>query len=136
MQRGKKKAFSGFQKLYSCLDEDISHWKGTLFLHACPPLLPRAGPGSSAVSHPQQPSVVTELCSTTKQTDFLGEQGGKFHPVGWLERKPVASCFFAQPSTAFPLCCISAFTDFLHVPIYMHSKTAASDVTIWLGIML
>lgn len=134
-ERGRK-AFSGFRKLYSCLDEAISHWKETLLLHACPLLTSRAGPGFSAVSHPQHSSLVTELCSTTEKTDFLPERDGKFHPFGWLERKPVASRFFAQPDTAFASCCISAFTNFPHVSIYMHSKTAASDVTMWLAIML
>lgn len=55
-----------------------------------------------------------------KRQIFSGEQGGKFHPFGWLEREPVASCFFVQPGMAFLSCCISAFIDFPCVTIMNH----------------
>lgn len=84
-----------------------------------------AGPGSSAVSHPQHP----QLFSTSEETDILGEWGGKFHSFCCLGKVPLALLFFAEPGTAFCSFSISAFPGFPHVPIYMHSKPAAPDVT-------
>lgn len=103
---------------------------GLLLLHAWPPLILMAGPVSSAVFHPQHLSLVTQLFSSTEETDILGEWSGKFHLFCCLEKEPVALLFFAEPGTAFLLILYFSFPVFPRVPIYMHSKTAAPDMTV------
>lgn len=55
------------------------------------PTYSRAGPGSLALSHPQHSSLVTELCSTTEETEFFRGTGWKISSI-WLVGERT-SCF-------------------------------------------